>query len=189
MKSYKHTDNIVNKNCVWCRDIFPVRREYAGRRSYCSKRCRRVSRERRIGIRPLPPRTIKHCLACEGVMSLKPSQAKRLECCSNKCRGVVKSARFKTTTSKSDKVYIRGTEEYKRWRLSVFQRDDYTCVFCGLRGVRIQADHILPYAAYPQHRLTLSNGRTLCVPCHKSTSTFGGKLLRRCLVSGRFLPA
>jgi hypothetical protein len=62
------------------------------------------------------------------------------------------------------------------WRTAVFQRDDYTCQMCGQRGGRLQADHIKPYATYPDLRWDVSNGRTLCVPCHKKTPTYGGNV-------------
>lgn len=63
--------------------------------------------------------------------------------------------------------------EYKLWREGVFKRDDYTCQFCGTRGGSIQADHIKPYALYPELCYELKNGRTLCVDCHKQTPTYG----------------
>jgi len=67
------------------------------------------------------------------------------------------------------------TFEYKLWRASVFQRDNYTCVWCGLkhgwnkeqkRKIDIQADHIQPYLTNPELRLAIDNGRTLCKECH-----------------------
>jgi len=67
---------------------------------------------------------------------------------------------------------IRSSFEYKAWRTRVFQRDDYTCRICGIRGGKLHADHILPFARYPELRLELDNGRTLCVPCHKETPTY-----------------
>ena len=67
---------------------------------------------------------------------------------------------------------IRGSLEYRQWRTSVFQRDNYTCQGCGKRGGYLHADHIKPFAYYPDLRLELSNGRTLCVPCHKKTDTW-----------------
>ena len=63
---------------------------------------------------------------------------------------------------------IRDSKEYKEWRIKVFQRDRFRCVLCGYRSVKprdIRADHIRPFALYPDLRLEVSNGRTLCVPC------------------------
>lgn len=71
---------------------------------------------------------------------------------------------------------IRKSGEYKDWRIAVFKRDDYTCQECGSRGVTLHADHVKPFAYFPELRLVISNGRTLCVPCHKTTDTYGRKI-------------
>lgn len=69
---------------------------------------------------------------------------------------------------------IRGSLEYKLWREAVFKRDNYTCIWCGYDGGRIlEADHIKPFAWYPELRFAIDNGRTLCVDCHKKTDTYG----------------
>lgn len=71
---------------------------------------------------------------------------------------------------------IRASIEYKLWRESVFKRDNYTCTFCGdSKGGNLNADHIKPFAFYPELRFELSNGRTLCIECHKKTETFGNR--------------
>ena len=64
---------------------------------------------------------------------------------------------------------FRNRIEYKRWRKQVFKRDSYTCQMCGKRGGDLQADHIKPFAHYPRLRLELTNGRTLCLSCHRTT--------------------
>lgn len=72
----------------------------------------------------------------------------------------------------SKATIIRSSADYKEWRKKVFSRDDYTCVLCGIRGAKIHADHIKPFALFPELRLDINNGRTLCVPCHKNTPTY-----------------
>lgn len=68
---------------------------------------------------------------------------------------------------------IRHSIEYRDWRNSVFKRDNYTCVLCGASKCYVQADHIKPFAYFSELRFSLDNGRTLCVPCHRATDTYG----------------
>lgn len=73
---------------------------------------------------------------------------------------------------------IRNSTKYADWRIAVFQRDNYTCQECGSKGVYLNADHIKPFAYYPELRLAIDNGRTLCVPCHRKTDTYAGRAKR-----------
>lgn len=75
---------------------------------------------------------------------------------------------------------IRKSGEYKLWREAVFERDNWTCVWCGGRSaennpVILNADHIKPFAYFPELRFAIDNGRTLCKPCHLTTDTWGGR--------------
>lgn len=85
---------------------------------------------------------------------------------------------------------LRNLFQYRQWRSDVFTRDDFTCVWCGDRqGGNLQADHIIPVvqliADYGLKTIEeaincealwdINNGRTLCIPCHKKTSTYGNR--------------
>lgn len=82
----------------------------------------------------------------------------------------------------SEAIIIRESFEYRLWRTAVFERDDYRCVFCGLKGgwsrvlkrrVVLNADHIKPFSMFPELRFAIDNGRTLCLECHQKTPTWG----------------
>ena len=83
---------------------------------------------------------------------------------------------------------VRQLERYNEWRKEVFMRDNFTCTHCGDRGY-LNADHIKPLCVLLEENniknteqadkcdvlWDINNGRTLCVPCHKKTDTYGGK--------------
>ena len=74
---------------------------------------------------------------------------------------------------------IRSSIEYRLWREAVFERDKYTCIWCGAKSgngkaIVLNADHIKPFALFPELRFAIDNGRTLCENCHRKTNTYGG---------------
>jgi len=85
---------------------------------------------------------------------------------------------------------IRMSLRYKLWRETIFERDNYTCVLCGIRGGCLNADHIKPFSLYPDLRFDLNNGRTLCKPCHLETKTFGRRaIMEEQVESLHFIPS
>lgn len=118
------------------------------------------------------------CLDCGKVRHCSPSwRPLRCRPCSLKHRAGSENSNWQGG-KKSDGAKFRNSKEYATWRTSVFVRDDYTCVTCGQRGGVLHADHIKPFAYHPDLRLELSNGRTLCLACHKKTSTYLAGALR-----------
>ena len=69
---------------------------------------------------------------------------------------------------------IKDDKRYKIWREAVFRRDNYTCQGCGERGVYIEPHHIRSKVKYPEEAFDVSNGKTLCLECHRKTKNYGG---------------
>ena len=72
------------------------------------------------------------------------------------------------------RLKIWNSREYRQWRTSVFDRDNYTCQECGSKNgdgktIYIEAHHMKSFAEYPKLRFELSNGITLCIKCHNKT--------------------
>lgn len=71
----------------------------------------------------------------------------------------------------SERGKMRGSAEYKVWRLSVFKRDWFSCQMpsCLYYGKDIQAHHIAPVRDAEEKIFETTNGITLCVGCHNLT--------------------
>ena len=123
-------------------------------------------------------KTILSCLTCKKDFYPKNRKIKGVKFCSLQCAG--KSQRFKPRYdirgeshhnwkggSSTENDQIRHSIEYKKWRHDVFERDDYTCQHCNKKDVTLHADHIKPFGLYPELRLKIDNGRTLCAECHQ----------------------
>jgi len=81
---------------------------------------------------------------------------------------------------------LRRSLQYRLWRKSVFERDEYKCILCGADKKYLNADHIKQYAVIiKENGITtyeqaieceelwqVSNGRTLCIDCHSETDTY-----------------
>ena len=162
--------NRIVVNCAICNndiEMIPSRVKKT-KRFACSKECLSVLRSK--------DKVPKQCVVCGKIFPVYLSMKDRFSTCSKQCqrdnRSADKNANWKDGRTLSNPRLRYGLMqrlEYKDWRKSVFERDDYICQFCGKRGGNLEADHIKPWSLFPTLRYDLSNGRTLCRPCHITT--------------------
>lgn len=74
----------------------------------------------------------------------------------------------------SEYEQIRKSIEYKLWRDACFARDGYTCQNDGSKKDVI-VHHIHNFADFPELRVSIDNGVTLCTDCHKKFHKKYGK--------------
>jgi len=71
---------------------------------------------------------------------------------------------IKKKRGRPDRSYII----YKEWKLSVFEKDNFTCQRCGDRkGGNLNAHHVYSWKSFPSLRYECWNGVTLCQKCHR----------------------
>lgn len=81
----------------------------------------------------------------------------------------------KGTERKRQRTVFQQSLEYRLFREVVLKRDNYTCQICKSSGVKLHVDHIKAYREFPELRTDVTNGRVLCVLCHRKTPNFGRK--------------
>jgi len=60
-----------------------------------------------------------------------------------------------------------ANSDYQDWRNAVFVRDEFHCLRCGDKHGPFNAHHVQSWAENKELRYEVSNGKTLCIPCHK----------------------
>lgn len=155
---------VPTKECIRCGATFEKSpsesvKVWNEKRRFCSKSC------------VYPPRAHLNCQYCDAPFTVKAYRvAEGAKYCSRAC-----AARARDKGLCSLNYRDRHSAEYRAWRTAIFERDDYTCQKCGVRGATLNADHIKQWAHYPELRFDLDNGRTLCEPCHMATPSWGNR--------------
>lgn len=171
----------IEKSCKLCNKLFISYK--SNLLQYCSHKC---SANSRIGIkRPLISlRMIGHIVSKETRKKIgaknrisnlgKKQTLKQIEKRVSQFRG--KNSHFWkggiTSTNKLERIKFS-----RYFRKQVFERDNYTCQMCGVRGVVLQVDHIQEWSEYVELRFSMDNCRTLCSKCHYFV-TFGKEMPR-----------
>lgn len=158
--------------CGVCKKEFKTRKIGHGKiQKFCSLPCawKGQNNGRKGADNPKWRGGLPHCLNCNKQISYGT-----MRCKSCAATGIL-SHNWKGGKGASH-IRLRKTSRYQEWRKAIFERDNYTCIWCGdNRGGNLQADHIKPFAYFPKLRFVINNGRTLCKSCHKNTETWGWK--------------
>lgn len=175
-KGYKPRRGKV-KDCSGCGiEIYVTPRLMNRKNNFCSTSCWMEWKKRNA--------FSFNCCICGKEVKTQPAQIKYRfrKTCSRKCRGLLMRKRAEERRKEYTKHQLdrlaRYSKEAKEWRKAVFKRDDWTCQICGIRGSYLEADHIKPFAYFPELRYELDNGRTLCKKCHNKTK-IGYKKMRQ----------
>ena len=148
---------------------------------YITENKKSFSNHLRFGCKSKP--ILTNCLECGGVLKGKYKPYRGRKFCNHNCYGVWKSKNLKGENAPNyvhgncnENLLFRASKEYRYWRQLVFKRDNFTCVICkDSKGGNLEADHIKDFALFPDLRLDINNGRTLCKSCHKKTDNYGFK--------------
>ena len=115
------------------------------------------------------------CLSCGKLFYDIPSKNRRF--CSHKCNNIWQANNRESLCGKDNPNWkggktseikcLRSSKKYKRWRLAVFHRDNFTCQDCHSRVKYLNAHHKIPMSEDITKALELDNGITLCVDCHQ----------------------
>jgi 5-methylcytosine-specific restriction endonuclease McrA len=169
-------------NCSICKTSFSVKPSEIkyGWGKFCSKECQYFSYVGKYVGKNSPTwkggKVTKNCLSCDKKFQTKPDQIKRGwgKFCSNRCKNQwqkesgmylgCNNPSWKGGRTPLSKI-IRGSFKYKQWIKSVFNRDNFTCQICNIRGGELRANHIKKFSDYPKLRTTLINGITICESC------------------------
>ena len=71
----------------------------------------------------------------------------------------------KISKSKIIQEFSRRNAEYEKWRIDVFEKDNYKCALTGEKN-DIVAHHLNGYDDFPEQRTEINNGITLCKRIH-----------------------
>lgn len=162
----------MNKICIGCKKVFYKSPSMASKFNYCSIECKRKTSQAKEKV---------NCIQCDVQFERSKSNYIKYgygKYCSKKCLNNSKINLFMGNKNPRWKGGITEQNRSERNRFTleirdmVFERDDYTCQLCNVRGVSLQVDHIQSWSEYIELRFSIDNCRTLCEDCHYKI-TFG----------------
>lgn len=140
--------------CNNCNSEFYARGAYLTRgKKFCSRACYLLT--------PNFTNLVRVCLTCQ--KQLTSRRRKQMFCC-YRCS---KLGNLNPNWKDNSTGRPRGWAALRIWREEVFLRDNYTCRICGSYGNYLEPHHLDGFHWCGERRFDITNGVTLCVPCHK----------------------
>lgn len=191
-RNSKHTwcDACLTKKCLQCDKDFNIgKKTKYDTANFCSRKCQGEYRSmhyigtnganyrngNRLAMSPITCDQCGKTVNKEGVQAGKWKN----QFCSRECQKLYyrenneafkgeNSPRWTGGVFLAERTRFMQTPQYREWRKAVFSRDGYTCRACKEPSSgRLNAHHIKSYAEYPELRIDVNNGITLCENCHK----------------------
>ncbi len=176
--------NRVNVDCDKCKKVFEKTKSAYKRskRHYCSPECRYADIGNHLKGNKNPNwegKTIKYtCLNCGGIFE-RGSYVGVNKYCSKECKSEHqketlcgdKNPNYKKNKPNYKRLKERQYAGYREWRMAVFVRDNFNCIRCGRNSSpknRLAAHHVINHHSYPEGRIDVNNGVTLCFECHNA---------------------
>lgn len=142
------------RKCKVCDNEFRATKDFKDtKQSFCSKECWSIR-----GVL-----TEKQCRGCDAIVPA--SKVFCTKSCANKYMVGENAPAYIDGKAGERNAFRKENNQLQKWRLLVFKRDNFTCQHCGVNQ-ELHAHHVKPFAAYPDLRLDVNNGLTLCIDCH-----------------------
>lgn len=160
-----------NQKCFECGTIFYRRgnRKFRGTFRTCSKECKNKQQSKyKFKNRPRTGKTIE-CKLCGKKRYFPPSAIQAY--CSKACYWADEKSNLPRGANhyafKGGVKYIRHSDlRLRKWQRLIRGKSGRKCAACHRTDGIMHADHILPWADFPDYRYDLSNGQILCKECH-----------------------
>ena len=177
--------------CDYCGNTFLRKQNEIGEHNFCSTKCMGKYRsENYVGENnPSWKQGNYYCDFCGKEFTLPQSilnNNNKTHFCSKECFSLYRSENIRGESHPSWNPNLTQEErelndsrtsnrEYKLWRKSVFNRDNYTCQISGQIGGELRCHHLNGYNWDTEHRLDINNGITLSKEIHDLFHSIYGK--------------
>lgn len=164
----------VRLKCIICGKYYLMHTYRAKTSKYCSRECWN-SRAK-----------IKECHNCGKKFTYATGYG--IKYCSRECcykHRIGPNAPAYKDGKSMQRERARKAVALKKWRIKVYQRDDFKCAHCGDSGY-LNAHHIIPFSEDESLATDISNGITLCEKCHGDIhgKDFSNRRVKTCPICG-----